>query len=323
MTETVSKPEPQNICRICLTTSSNDCPLIQPCNCVGELAYCHSSCLSKWISATKILNCDICQFKFIISIEHRSFIEWLSSDEDELQQFCIGSFTFLLTFYLIILGEVTTSMTKDTGSMVSYLFVISMTATFEFGFLIWIAFFSFLEANRFTKWRDQHIKIKISSNSNRSPFRNSSRSLSKDFGSFSINSLTLVQKKADLPPFIEYPVAKHQERTSETNADWDFNRISQFSDSSESNGSRKVQNLSDKNSSINFSSQDSQSSSFSERSFSKIAELKAAPVIILSEDKAHSNGSGLLLSRKRKVPDCCGLLATGGVHKVPSHSKQP
>ena len=106
------KPVSRNYCRICLVTGSHDNPLIQPCNCLGELAYCHSSCLARWVSSNKSHLCDICRFKFLTTVERLSFIDWLSSDEDELKQFLIGIFILFLSFYMVLLGAVTNLSTQ-------------------------------------------------------------------------------------------------------------------------------------------------------------------------------------------------------------------
>ncbi|XP_053211980.1 E3 ubiquitin-protein ligase MARCHF3-like [Panonychus citri] len=150
----------RDFCRICLVTGSTVNPLIQPCNCVADLAYCHSSCLSKWISTTRSIRCDLCRFAFITSIETFSFFDWLSSDEDELKQFLGGIFILFLSFYMVLLGEVTCSSIQDSDGITGILLFL-ITLTSELGYIGWIAFFTHITANRFFSWSENHVKVSV------------------------------------------------------------------------------------------------------------------------------------------------------------------
>eukprot|EP00760_Papus_ankaliazontas_P009122 PhM_4_TR13970/c1_g1_i12/m.36028 len=65
-------------CRICRDDTSRE-SLIQPCNCIGSMAYVHRSCLDQWRSECLTRNpinatrCEVCHAPFILSVQFNSF----------------------------------------------------------------------------------------------------------------------------------------------------------------------------------------------------------------------------------------------------------
>ncbi|VEL25488.1 unnamed protein product [Protopolystoma xenopodis] len=54
--------------------SSDDDMLIAPCLCDGTLKYVHERCLQKWIAASDLRVCEICQFPFVMRISPRPLL---------------------------------------------------------------------------------------------------------------------------------------------------------------------------------------------------------------------------------------------------------
>ncbi len=66
-------------CRICCKSGTTS-TLITPCNCQGDYAYVHPSCLSEWLEATCHVSCDICRFTFIVNRRKKGICDWLRED---------------------------------------------------------------------------------------------------------------------------------------------------------------------------------------------------------------------------------------------------
>jgi hypothetical protein len=65
---------PDNICRICLDTSSE--VLISPCKCKGTGQFCHEKCLKTWIltkyRGDEVPKCEVCSSEYCLRVEY----EW-------------------------------------------------------------------------------------------------------------------------------------------------------------------------------------------------------------------------------------------------------
>lgn len=68
----------QHVCRICQSGDQSD-TLITPCLCQGPFAFVHKQCVEKWISESKQEKCDICLFKFNVTIRCPHFFRWFFS----------------------------------------------------------------------------------------------------------------------------------------------------------------------------------------------------------------------------------------------------
>jgi len=71
---TQSENEDSPYCRICFEGPSKDEPLFQPCDCKGSVAYVHHSCLSKWVSDSQRMTCELCQGNFRVPDGIQPFI---------------------------------------------------------------------------------------------------------------------------------------------------------------------------------------------------------------------------------------------------------
>jgi len=61
-------------CRICFEGPTKDEPLFQPCDCKGSVAYVHHSCLSKWVSDSHRMVCELCQGNFRVPNGIKPFV---------------------------------------------------------------------------------------------------------------------------------------------------------------------------------------------------------------------------------------------------------
>lgn len=74
-------------CRICGSREQNRLDhlicfdsfdkLIRPCECRGDFAYAHASCLANWLETTKHEYCDICRYKYNITYVDRPLFDWI------------------------------------------------------------------------------------------------------------------------------------------------------------------------------------------------------------------------------------------------------
>ena len=85
--------KPEDICKICLSNSIPENPLISLCRCKGSVKYCHLECIRKWIETKKCkftlqkstsfhwkkLKCESCLSDFPIFINYKGTIEPLVS----------------------------------------------------------------------------------------------------------------------------------------------------------------------------------------------------------------------------------------------------
>lgn len=77
--------------------------LIRPCECRGEFAFAHKVCLSNWLETTKHEFCDICRFKYNITLQDRSFFDWIFETRQIKSLLRVISLA-VLVYYLASLG---------------------------------------------------------------------------------------------------------------------------------------------------------------------------------------------------------------------------
>ena len=61
-------------CRICFEGPTPDEPLFRPCDCKGSVAYVHHCCLSKWVSDSQRVVCELCEGKFRVPPGIKPFV---------------------------------------------------------------------------------------------------------------------------------------------------------------------------------------------------------------------------------------------------------
>lgn len=103
-------------CRICYESldSSNEGPLIRPCNCSGSMALVHIGCLNHWLKTKADTRCELCQTPF--EVVFCGLKDWwqmtlpqpLADDWESHFEFCFLGFwlvdTISLLFKMLIYG---------------------------------------------------------------------------------------------------------------------------------------------------------------------------------------------------------------------------
>ena len=98
-----------DICKICYTGNEEaDSPLITPCLCAGSLKYVHHDCLVQWIKVSKMKNCELCKYVFIVETKMEPFSGRIRKvlkfyrdiyEEGNLKTVLIMDVVLLLTMY--------------------------------------------------------------------------------------------------------------------------------------------------------------------------------------------------------------------------------
>ncbi|RWS00069.1 E3 ubiquitin-protein ligase MARCH1-like protein, partial [Dinothrombium tinctorium] len=155
--------ERSNICRICLSNDIEDGPLIEPCNCVGESAFVHAKCISKWVEISRAEICEFCKFKFIIVRKQKNFFDWIQEQNEDAAEFGIICVLFFLAFYLLCLGMIILSNSQTIPTLLSLAFKI-YTAL---GFMV-LAFATMVFIRHiyitYKSWSVTHFRVKVLSN---------------------------------------------------------------------------------------------------------------------------------------------------------------
>lgn len=77
--------------------------LIRPCECRGDFAFAHRVCLANWIETTKHEYCDVCRFKYNITLVERSIFDWIFETQ-QLERILKVICTISVVYYLTSLG---------------------------------------------------------------------------------------------------------------------------------------------------------------------------------------------------------------------------
>lgn len=85
-------------CRFCLDEeSTNENPLLLPCECKGSVAYVHKICLYRWRSLNPVKNGRVCQ---LCKTDYNDYIFVMEITEIQGFQITILQYPFLLSFLL-------------------------------------------------------------------------------------------------------------------------------------------------------------------------------------------------------------------------------
>jgi len=93
-------------CRICLRRDQ----LIMSCNCKKDFAFVHKYCLSRWLELTGHQFCDLCQFRFIMKREQKSYKSWLFEHSEQMEtllEICVRTMNIA---HIYILGLIALSL---------------------------------------------------------------------------------------------------------------------------------------------------------------------------------------------------------------------
>ena len=146
--------------RILVNDNSID-QLIRPCDCRGDFAFAHKICLSDWIETTKHQFCDICRFRYNVSIYERSIFEWISETQQVERIFrmvCVST----LIYYTSSLG-VLNFMSRQTNNMLSIM-VFTTACIWGLFCTIAIGIYTFWLFKEFIDWRLANRRVFVEEN---------------------------------------------------------------------------------------------------------------------------------------------------------------
>lgn len=135
--------------------------LIRPCNCKGEFSHAHKLCLEDWIETTKHRYCDICRFKYIITLYNQTFFDWIF----ETQQIKVLLKVFvcaLFVYYLSVLGILVCQEDRIRGFL--GIFVYSTSCIWITVCSIGLLIYMYQSTKQFQRWKMTNQRVRVDEN---------------------------------------------------------------------------------------------------------------------------------------------------------------
>jgi len=148
-------------CRICLGRDQ----LIMSCNSKNDFAYVHEYCLNRWLELTGYQFCDLCQFKFILKRENKSYKSWLLEHNEQIEtllELCVQTINIVHIYVL--------------GLIALLLFNVRLFFKCIIGMFVVLRTFNIIRLwgllitrhiGEYKDWKKNHLNVKAQTNPNR------------------------------------------------------------------------------------------------------------------------------------------------------------
>ncbi|XP_061833849.1 E3 ubiquitin-protein ligase MARCHF2-like [Nerophis lumbriciformis] len=154
------------MCRICHDGGCGE-NLLSPCGCTGTLGTVHKSCLEQWLSSSNTSYCELCNTKFSIERQLRSFKEWLADpgSSNDKRMLCCDTLCFLfVTPLAAISGWLCLQGAQDhlnSGSWLQALGLIMLTIVLFTIYMLWILVSLRYHYQLYFEWRRKDQKVSL------------------------------------------------------------------------------------------------------------------------------------------------------------------